>query len=161
MCQSLLKRMLLGAVAGLAGTVALQLLEMGKTQVAPDAEPPMKDDPGAYMARIGLRRIPPHVRLRLPMVTEELIGTMLGLSYGATFGAVYAAVQSEAFNVVIDGTVLGIGCWAAGYLGWLPATGLMPPVWEHEPAQAITPVVEHVAYGIATVAAYEGLRSVL
>ncbi len=160
MCSRLLKRMLLGAAAGLAGTVALQLLEMGKAQVAPDAEPPIKD-PGPLMARIALRRVPPHVRLRLPTATEEIIGTMLGLGYGATFGMIYSSAQSEAFNVVLDGTVLGIGCWAVGYLGWLPVSGLMPPIWEQEPTQAITPVVEHVVYGIVTVAAYEALRHAL
>ena len=54
--------------------------------------------------------------------------------------------------------VLGVACWAAGYMGWLPALGLIPPVWQQEAPQAVAPVAEHVAYGMATVAAYDWLR---
>ena len=58
---------------------------------------------------------------------------------------------------LLDGAALGVGCWAAGYLGWLPASGLSDPVWRQPTAAAIAPAVRHAAYGIATVAAYETL----
>jgi hypothetical protein len=48
---------------------------------------------------------------------------------------------------------------AAGYLGWLPALGLMPPVWEQEAPQAVVPAAEHLVYGVVTVAAYNWLRA--
>ena len=56
------------------------------------------------------------------------------------------------------GAVLGLVTWAVGYLGWLPATGLMPPVTQQEPARVAGPVATHLGYGIATAAAYQWLR---
>ena len=81
---------------------------------------------------------------------------MLGLSYGASFGAGYAGTPGTG-SVLFDGTLLGLGVWAAGYLGWLPATGLMPPVWKQRARQVWAPGVEHVVYGLATVCAFRWL----
>ena len=61
-------------------------------------------------------------------------------------------------NPVVEGLALGASCWAAGYLGWLPALGLMPPVTRQTPAQIAGPLVEHLVYGVATVAVFDLLR---
>jgi hypothetical protein len=58
---------------------------------------------------------------------------------------------------LLDGAVLGGVCWAVGYAGWLPALGLMPPVWRQRAPQVVAPAAEHFAYGMATVAAYNWL----
>jgi hypothetical protein len=39
-------------------------------------------------------------------------------------------------SALLDGALLDIASWAAGYLGWLPALGLMPPVWRQDPPAA-------------------------
>jgi hypothetical protein len=54
--------------------------------------------------------------------------------------------------------LLGAIAWAAGYLGRLPALGLMRPVWEQDAPEALAPAAEHVVYGVVTVAAYNRLR---
>ncbi len=59
---------------------------------------------------------------------------------------------------LVAGTVLGLATWAVGYLGWLPATGLMPPVTRQEPARVAGPIATHVGYGIATAATHQWLR---
>ena len=81
----------------------------------------------------------------------------LGLGYGITFGVLYSIVRPSARKVALEGTLLGLAAWAAGYLGWLPATGLMPPIWKHRPAQVALPVAEHALYGVATVVGYQWL----
>ena len=48
--------------------------------------------------------------------------------------------------------------WAAGYPGWLPTLGLMPPVWQQKAPQAIAPIAEHALYGMITVTMYDWLR---
>ena len=58
----------------------------------------------------------------------------------------------------MDGVILGIANWAAGYLGWLPALGLMPPLWQQKTPQVIAPIAEHALYGMITVAMYDWLR---
>jgi hypothetical protein len=59
---------------------------------------------------------------------------------------------------LLDGAALGVACWAVEYAGGLPALGLMPPVWRQRAQQVIAPAAEHVAYGVATVAAHDWLR---
>lgn len=85
---------------------------------------------------------------------------LLPVGYGSTGAALYTALRSDP-HVVLDGAALGAAVWAAGYLGWLPAFGLMPPVKEHTPAQIASSVGQHVLYGIATVAAFKKLKSTL
>ena len=63
-----------------------------------------------------------------------------------------AAIRSS------TGLALGAACWAAGYLGWLPAAGLMPPLSKQTPSQIVGPLMEHLVYGMATVAVFDLLR---
>lgn len=48
------------------------------------------------------------------------------------------------------GTGLGFGLllWAAGYLGWLPAAGVLPQPWRQRAGDALTPAAAHVVYGL-------------
>jgi hypothetical protein len=82
----------------------------------------------------------------------------LALGYGLTAGAIYGALCPHPGNLLVDGTALGLGVWAAGYLGWLPALGLMPPVQQQETEQIAGPIVQHVIFGVATVAADQWLH---
>jgi hypothetical protein len=60
--------------------------------------------------------------------------------------------------VVRDGIALGFATWAAGYAGWLPALGLLPPPSDQRPAEVAGPALRHVLFGILTVDAYRRLR---
>ncbi len=82
----------------------------------------------------------------------------LAMCYGMTFGTLYAALRPERGDVLTKGAALGIATWAAGFLGWLPAAGLMPPPWRQNARQVTVPILTHVGYGLATAAAYEWLR---
>jgi hypothetical protein len=119
----------------------------------------MRQNPGELMVETGKEALPEPVRQRLPPVVETGAAQMLAVGYGVTFGALYALLRPTGGAAVVDGVGLGIATWATGYLGWLPATGLMPPVWRQSAPQAIVPVAEHALYGIATVAVYDWLRA--
>jgi hypothetical protein len=152
------ERLALGFVGGLAGTMAIQAL-LGATQKwAPAAMPPMRDEPGHFMVEQAERLLPTRARGQIPAAVESGAGKLLGMGYGLTFGTLYAAVRPRGGSPLADGLLLGLVCWAAGYLGWLPAVGLMPPVWRQKAPQALAPVADHLAYGVATVAAYNWLR---
>jgi hypothetical protein len=153
-------RLALGAAAGFAGTLVLQALRAVNQGVAPATLPPIRQDPGAYMVEKAEELLPGPTRRAIPGWAESAAGQGLAVGYGLTFGALYAALRPHGGAILPEGVALGLATWAAGYLGWLPATGLMPPVSEQDPAQAILPAVEHAAYGVATVAAYDGLRRV-
>jgi hypothetical protein len=157
------ERIAAGAGAGIAGTLVILGLHTATEKLAPQAVEPTKDDPGNFMTWQAERRLPDHARHRVPQTLESLSAQGLHLGYGATFGVLYGLLRPRASggpaSVVIEGSLLGLACWAVGYLGWLPATGLMPPVTRQKPAQVAAPIVQHIAYGIAAVAAFDWLRN--
>ena len=148
------QRVILGAAAGAAATLLLQQVMAATAKAIPNSKPPMRQDPGEFM--IG--KVTEHVQL--PEKLEAAAVKALALGYGMTSGALYGAMRNRAGSLFLDGALLGISVWAAGYLGWLPATKLMPPVIEHSPRQIVTPIVNHVVFGLAVATAFDGLMRV-
>lgn len=124
----------------------------------PRAAPPIQQDPGEFMVETIEAALPVGVRERIPEAVESGAATTLALGYGLTFGVLYALYRPEGGAPLQDGIALGVANWATGYGGWVPALGLMPPVWQQQPQQVITAVAEHIVYGIATVATYRWLQ---
>jgi hypothetical protein len=147
-----------GAVAGAAATLPLQATMMAGQKAMPDSAPPLRDDPGHAFVDWAEEALPAQMRKQIPAPVEAAAGEALALGYGVTAGALYGALRNHGGSVLMDGTVLGLATWAAGYLGWLPGTGLMPPVWKQTPKQIAGPIVLHVAFGMATVALFDRLR---
>ncbi|HWB53214.1 MAG TPA: hypothetical protein VG722_03445 [Tepidisphaeraceae bacterium] len=158
MPSSLIKRLALGAAAGLAGTIAIRLSEVISQKVAPQSLDPIRRSPGKHMVEQLEAPLPFKVRLNIPEVVETIASEGAGYVYGASFGALYAATRPAGGPVYGDGPVLGMICWAVGYLGWLPAMRLMNPIWKHRPAEIAGPIVRHAVYGVTTVAAYDALE---
>jgi uncharacterized membrane protein YagU involved in acid resistance len=156
------QRVAAGAGAGLAGTMVILGLHAATEKLAPGAVEPMRDDPGNFMTWQGERLLPRRARHRVPESLESLAAMGLHFDYGVAFGVLYGLLrpraESGAKQIVLEGSLLGLACWAVGYLGWLPATGLMPPVTRQKPAQVAGPIVQHIAYGIAAVAVFDWLR---
>ena len=72
------------------------------------------------------------------------------LLYGAVAGALYGLAQDElALPTVPAGAAYGLALWAVGYLGWMPAAGVLPQPWRQQPGDALTPVAAHLVYGLA------------
>ena len=115
--------------------MALQALMAANQKVAAGTIPPILEDPGQFMVEHAEAALPGRVRRAIPDWAETATARGLGLGYGLTFGALYAALRPRGGSVLAEGVALGLACWAAGYLGWLPAAGLMPPVDEQDPAQ--------------------------
>ncbi|HET7320893.1 MAG TPA: hypothetical protein VFI96_00185 [Longimicrobiaceae bacterium] len=154
------ERILTGAAAGLAGTLLMQQIRRLSQQLSVP-EPPMREEPGKYMVEHAESTLPGRAREKVPAAAERAAARSLALGYGTTFGLLYGSFRPTAGNWVTGGAALGLATWAAGYVGWLPALGLMPPLTEQEPAQVAVPVVEHVLFGLATAAAYEAFSGVV
>ena len=144
------QRLALGAVAGVAATFVMQGMMMASGKFLPESRPPMKKDPGEFM----IEKVP------LPESLKPWGANALRLGYGMTSGVIYGALRPRRGSPLFDGALLGVGVWAAGYLGWLPAADLMPPITEHEPKQIAVPLVQHAIFGVAVAAAYDGLMRV-
>jgi len=118
----------------------------------PSSKPPIRQEPGEFMIERIERALPSSIRTRIPEGAEKLGAKSLALGYGITFGAAYALVRRKPGNILVEGTALGLATWAAGYLGWLPATKLMPPVTQQKPQQIAAPIAQHIVFGIVAVA---------
>jgi hypothetical protein len=153
-----LKRLAIGAAGGVAGTLAIHAFRTASQQWLPGTVPPIRQDPGELMVETGEEALPEPVRQYIPPVVETAVARMLAVGYGLTFGVLYTLLRPRGGSPLVDGVFLGIATWATGYLGWLPAARLMPPVWRQSVPQVMAPIVEHALYGIATVAVYDWLR---
>ena len=156
--QTIWKQVAFGAVAGLAGTMAIQSVLKTHGKISPQTMPPIRRDPGEFMARKAKQGLPWKVRRHVSRKAEATGAKLLGLGYGVTFGALYGAARSKTEHTLLEGALLGLAAWAAGYLGWLPGAKLMRPVWKQKPAQVVAPIAEHALYGIATVGGYRWLK---
>jgi hypothetical protein len=152
-------RVLRGAAAGFAGTLALQGMRTASAKALPATMPPIQQDPGEYMVQKGEAALPESVVGRIPPLAETVAAKTFAAGYGLTAGAVYGLLRPEGGDLLVDGVALGLGTWAAGYLGWLPALGLMPPVPEQETSEVLGPIVRHALFGITTVATYRWLTA--
>jgi len=153
--ENLLLKAAEGAAAGLVGTLLLRGIMTASAKLAPSTLPPMRQDPGEFMVEQGKQVLSTQARGAMAGKPEKAAAMGLSLGYGMTFGALYGLFRPRGGSMLRDGALLGLSNWAIGYLGWLPATGLMPPVWRHEPKQIASATAGHALYGMATVAAYD------
>jgi hypothetical protein len=159
--NNLIEHVALGAAAGVAATFLLQGVRTSEQKLLPETMPPMREDPGEFMVEQAEELLPEETREQLPATVETAAAKSLALGYGMTAGALYGALRPSGGNLLVDGTVLGLGVWAVGYLGWLPALGLMPPLQQQETEQVAGPIAQHIIFGVATVAAYGWLHDLM
>lgn len=157
--STFLRSAALGAAAGVGATFLLQAMMKATPKLIPRSEPPMRQDAGEFMIDKVLDHLPDAARNRIPPAIRQAAAKSLHLGYGITPGILYALARRGGGSALLEGTLLGLGVWAAGYLGWLPATGLMPPVTEQQPRQVAIPIVRHALFGIALVTAYTAMAS--
>jgi hypothetical protein len=119
--------------------------------------PPTREDPAKFMVKLGESLLQME-KENIPDVAEKIVGTLLERGYGLTAGAFYGALFPKRGGTLAEGTMLALGVWAIGYLGWFRAIDLMPPVSQHRPEQVAGPVLQHLAYGIVTAAVYHWLE---
>lgn len=156
---ALLKNAAVAAAAGVAGTVAMQGLRKANEKWLPSISPRMRKDPGMYMVKKVEDALPDEVREQVSKAAEKVAAGSLALGYGATAATLYTAVRSEP-SALLDGAALGIGLWAIGALGWLPALKIAARINKQKPARVVDNILHHVAFGVLTVSAYKKLRQV-
>ena len=157
--ENTLLRVALGAIGGMIGTVAIFSALAANKKLASETEAPLKEDPGEFMVETAENQtLTKKEQREVPKIAETVAANALHFSYGASGGALYALLRPKSENLILEGAALGTAIWAIGYLGWLPAVGLLPPPTEQKPIQVFTPVWQHWLYGVVTIAAYEQLR---
>jgi uncharacterized membrane protein YagU involved in acid resistance len=107
---------------------------------------------GAAGAAGLIHRQPPEKIIRtffpaLPTSGKVALALVSHFGYGMGGGAVYACIVPARFQDPGTGTVFGAMVWLAGYEGWLPAFGVLPPAHKDRPGRAASVYVGHLVYG--------------
>ena len=81
-------------------------------------------------------------------------------SYGAAAGAALALVSPRLpGHPVAQGVAFGLAVWAASYLGWLPAAGILPPATAEPARRNALMIAAHVVWGAAAGLLLDGARN--
>ncbi len=137
-----------GAVGGALGTwLMLESMPLADKLPARLKPPVPTQDPGHFLVTQGERIVGP---LSQKMHSRAAQG--LRWVYGVTGPLALAALSGvlglrSLKRTLAAGAVLGAVVWLAGYEGWLPATGLLPPAHRVPLAKNATSLGSHVAYG--------------
>lgn len=131
-------RLLIGALAGLTATTAMTAtMRRLYAFVSPDERYPLP--PREITERVA----PPESE---GMLRDTSLASHF--AYGAAVGALIAAAGTRHRDGV--GALLGIGVWAASYLGWIPAVGILKPAHGHPLPRNALMIGAHLVWGAAT-----------
>jgi hypothetical protein len=159
--RRLLETVASGAASGAAGTLALHMTHEASYKYAPHTLPPMHEEPGHFMVGQAESLLPGDARRHITQADRDRAATALSFAYGALWPAMYLTLRGKRAGVLLDGVALGVSLWGVGYLGWLPWLRLTPRVTDQSATQVFNNVAQHALYGVVTVAAWRGIRSLL
>ncbi len=155
--EDFLQHIGVGAAAGLIGTAAMQAVRSANEKLAPRTMPPLRRGPGKFMADRLQGALSGSLGAEMGEGVKSAGSLLLAFGYGSTATALYSALREQP-KVLLDGAALGLGVWAVGYLGWLPALRLTPEVRHQTKNQVAMSIAQHILYGVASVGAYRRLR---
>jgi hypothetical protein len=134
-----------GARAGMAATGAMTWpmvatrLAGGVSEIEPDV-----------VGRGLLRRMGKEP----PRLVERMVVGAAHSAYGASAGALFALVVPARVVTVPRGVAFGLALGAAGYQGWVPALGILPPLTEASAGRRFSVVSSHVVFGAVLALSY-------
>jgi len=140
-----MKRILLGALAGLAATGPMTLaMKLMHKQLPPQEKyplPPRQVLEGMAEAAGVNEHLDEEDRETATWVSHFAYGTLCGAAYGALSGRVGR-------HGALAGAGFGVAVWAGSYLGWLPAAGILSPATEHPPRRNALMITAHAVWGL-------------
>jgi hypothetical protein len=98
------------------------------------------------------------------VVVEEPIYTLTtGIAhfgYGADGGILYALLARRIpLPSFSKGLLFGLTFWAVGYLGWLPAAGLLRPATQHPTERTVLMILSNLIYGVFTALFFDSMAN--
>ena len=150
-----MKRILFGALAGLAATAPMTLAMKLMHEQLPREEqyplPPRQVTEG-FAEKAGVSE-------HLDEEEREAATWASHFAYGAACGALYGALSGGRLDEhpLAAGAGFGLAVWAGSYLGWLPAAGVISPATEHPARRNALMIAAHLVWGATAAAALAGL----
>ena len=131
-------RLFIGAVAGLAGTVAMTSAMLRMHRLLPPAEryplPP--------------REVVEAASLEAPLSPNADTALIAHLGFGALVGALLGLARP--MPSAREHAIGAVGVWAVSYLGLFPGLGLLKPATRHPWRRNLLMVAAHLVWGPVT-----------
>lgn len=154
-----------GAIAGICGTAAMDLVQYVEYRGGGgddgfghwEFEAVDDWDSAPAPAQVGKRIAEGLLSSEVPPSAVNTFNNAVHWGYGTLWGIAYGVVAgSTSRRRARWGSVFGTGVWLAGY-GGLPPTGLYQPISEYDPGTLAKDWAHHFVYGMATAAAFRAL----
>jgi hypothetical protein len=153
--DELLTNVSLGALAGFTATVPMSAFMLATFKALP------ADEQYALQPRLIAERLAEQAHIEMPEseAASNAASTALHFAYGTGVGAAYPLfAESTTLNPVVAGAAYGMAVYAAGYLGWLPATGVMAFGLKHPKHRLSMIIGAHLVWGVALGMLYSTMR---
>jgi uncharacterized membrane protein YagU involved in acid resistance len=142
-------RMLIGAIAGFVGTMAMTSAMRKLHRQLPDKErypltPREIIDSTANAADVEISN-----------EAAKNATTAAHFLYGAGSGALLGALQTPVSPVA--GAMAGAAVWVGSYMGWIPAGGILKPATDHPGRRNGAMIAAHLVWGWSTAKAMNEL----
>ncbi len=86
--------------------------------------------------------------------SRQAVTLVAHYAFGAAMGALYELGAShDNRRTATEGLAVGLGVWAANYVGVLPALGLMEPANRHPAPRTLVMIAAHCVWGTSAAAA--------
>jgi Protein of unknown function (DUF1440) len=109
-------------------------------------------------AQVGRRLTRLLLGVELPDASARRVNNITHWAFGVVNGGVYGLVAASARKRgVLRGLGFGASVWAGGYVV-LPLAKLYEPIWKYDAKTLAEDLSAHLVYGLATAAAFAGLR---
>lgn len=164
-----LAAVLKGAVAGIGGTAAMDLLmwqryrsEGGSDRfLAWEFSAGLASYDGAPApAQIGRRILEGYLQTELPAGTARLMNNTVHLATGVQWGVVHGILAgSSGRSGALSAARTGITAWLASYALLAPA-GLYQPIWTYPPPVLAKDASAHLVFGLGVAATFMVLANV-
>lgn len=154
-----------GALAGAAGTVAMDLYTYTRFRAQGSDEQallwefggPSTWDAVSAPAQVGRRLYEGYLQRRLDERWARLTNNVMHWGYGIAWGAAFGIVAGSAPRQrLVFGPALGVVVWASSYVV-LPIAGLYKPIWQYSIDELAPDLIAHLAYGTTAASAYRML----
>ena len=153
-----MNRLLRGAIAGAAGTIALDLTTYGDMLVrGRGASSVPAQVAGVLAGEFGISPLASSAEGGVADNRREAAGAMLGYLTGVGIGALYGTLRgdSDGRAVLLAGAAVGLSAMAASDVP-IALTGVSDPrTWST--TDWLSDLIPHLLYGLVTVAVYEAI----
>ena len=148
-----MRRVLLGALAGLAGTLLMTIAMEALWRRLPRREryplPPRE---------IVERTLPDSIRRHSGETARWRMTMAAHFGFGAGAAIMFALLTRA--RSPLAGAAYGVTVWAASYLGWIPALGILRSGGQHPARRNLLMIAVHVVWGAGMAWSLRGLERV-